>query len=321
MLEDFVLAHRDEIINRCRLKVAQRPSPPPTPEEIDHGVPMFLDELMDELHTSWKFAPGVAKEFQQQIPEASRARSYFVTAATSAKEAREDNRVRVLGDALRASVKAARVAFGTQSNRGRSASTATRGWCWAAVCQGGGPSVNNFRPLVTVQPDQKHPSPRRDQGPRHRQGFGVIDHVQWRRCTAVKILLARRGDPTDRVNFGAQFCLQNQDIAAHRRDLGRHARIFCKTLPCMATPLPLVGRVCVPGVRALDFVGVFEFPEETHLPAVGRAIHIIHEAPPKRVPTISNSLCESSHEFGKVVKTNCAFTHPKPSRRNGPLLR
>ena len=49
MLQNFVVEHRDEIIKRCRAKVASRSSPPSTEAEIDHGVPMFLDQLVDEL--------------------------------------------------------------------------------------------------------------------------------------------------------------------------------------------------------------------------------------------------------------------------------
>ena len=49
MLHEFVTVHREEIINRCRSKVGKRSVPPPTKAEIDHGVPMFLDELVDQL--------------------------------------------------------------------------------------------------------------------------------------------------------------------------------------------------------------------------------------------------------------------------------
>ena len=50
MLEEFVALHRVEIIRRCRAKVATRAIPPPTAMEIDHGVPLFLDQLVDALH-------------------------------------------------------------------------------------------------------------------------------------------------------------------------------------------------------------------------------------------------------------------------------
>ena len=49
MLYEFIDLNRDEIIRRCRAKVAARPSPPPTPAEIDHGVPLFLDQLIHAL--------------------------------------------------------------------------------------------------------------------------------------------------------------------------------------------------------------------------------------------------------------------------------
>lgn len=49
MLHEFVTANRDEIIDRCRRRVAARSAPPPTRAELDHGVPMFLDQLVNEL--------------------------------------------------------------------------------------------------------------------------------------------------------------------------------------------------------------------------------------------------------------------------------
>ncbi len=51
MLDQFITTNRDEIISRCRAKVAARSEPAPTAAEIDHGVPMFLDQLLDELRT------------------------------------------------------------------------------------------------------------------------------------------------------------------------------------------------------------------------------------------------------------------------------
>jgi hypothetical protein len=48
-LADFIDTHRDELIGRCRAKVAKRTTPPPTDAEIDHGVPLFLKQLCKEL--------------------------------------------------------------------------------------------------------------------------------------------------------------------------------------------------------------------------------------------------------------------------------
>jgi hypothetical protein len=49
MLFEFIDANRDEIIHRCRSKVARRSIPLPTQAEINYGVPVFLDQLVDAL--------------------------------------------------------------------------------------------------------------------------------------------------------------------------------------------------------------------------------------------------------------------------------
>lgn len=49
MLFEFIDLNRDEIIRRCRAKVAMRSVPPPTRAEIDHGVPMFLQQVINAL--------------------------------------------------------------------------------------------------------------------------------------------------------------------------------------------------------------------------------------------------------------------------------
>lgn len=49
MLHQFITANRDEIVSRCRAKVATRSIPPPSETEITHGVPLFLDQLVESL--------------------------------------------------------------------------------------------------------------------------------------------------------------------------------------------------------------------------------------------------------------------------------
>ena len=162
MLADFVLSHRDDIIDRCRGKVALRSSPPPSAAEIDHGVPMFLDELINELQLGLSHNPDISNtatkhgrdllrqgftatqvvhdygDVCQSITEIASETEASIgsddfrmlnrclddaiaaaitayqserDASASAKAAHEDNRLRVLGDGLRTSVQAARVAF------------------------------------------------------------------------------------------------------------------------------------------------------------------------------------------------------------------
>jgi len=61
MLFEFIAVNRDEIIKRCRTKVAGRSVPPPTESEIDHGVPVFLGQLQDQLRLGLTSAPEISK--------------------------------------------------------------------------------------------------------------------------------------------------------------------------------------------------------------------------------------------------------------------
>ena len=65
MLHEFVVANRDEIIRRCRAKVASRSVPPPTEAEIDHGVPVFLDQLRDALRIGLITSPEISRSAVQ----------------------------------------------------------------------------------------------------------------------------------------------------------------------------------------------------------------------------------------------------------------
>jgi hypothetical protein len=49
MLHEFITANRTEIIARCRAKIAARAAPLPTEAELEHGVPLFLDQLVETL--------------------------------------------------------------------------------------------------------------------------------------------------------------------------------------------------------------------------------------------------------------------------------
>jgi len=61
VLYEFIAVNRDEIIRRCRAKVAMRSIPPPTEAEIDHGVPVFLDQLCDALRLGQATSPEIAR--------------------------------------------------------------------------------------------------------------------------------------------------------------------------------------------------------------------------------------------------------------------
>jgi hypothetical protein len=49
MLHEFLTTHRTELIRHCREKVSKRYAPAQVPEVVDHGVPLFLEQLVDTL--------------------------------------------------------------------------------------------------------------------------------------------------------------------------------------------------------------------------------------------------------------------------------
>jgi signal transduction histidine kinase len=49
MLHEFLNENRTELIERCRAKVALRAAPRATPKEMEHGIPLFLGQLIETL--------------------------------------------------------------------------------------------------------------------------------------------------------------------------------------------------------------------------------------------------------------------------------
>ena len=48
-LAQFIDTHREELLRRCRAKVAGRSEPAPTQPELERGIPRFLDDIVSEL--------------------------------------------------------------------------------------------------------------------------------------------------------------------------------------------------------------------------------------------------------------------------------
>src|SRR5450631_1906491 len=57
MMHEFLTANRADLIERCRTKVALRPAPAPTPEELEFGIPLFLDQLIKTLKVEQTLDP------------------------------------------------------------------------------------------------------------------------------------------------------------------------------------------------------------------------------------------------------------------------
>jgi len=77
MLHEFLTSNRTELIARCRNKVARRLSPTEIPLAIDHGVPLFLQQLVETLRLEQRELPGATAE-----TEPSRAATDIGRAAT-----------------------------------------------------------------------------------------------------------------------------------------------------------------------------------------------------------------------------------------------
>lgn len=49
MLRQFLIANRGELVRKCREKAAVRVAPTETLDVVDHGVPLFIQQLIDAL--------------------------------------------------------------------------------------------------------------------------------------------------------------------------------------------------------------------------------------------------------------------------------
>ncbi|MFZ6712746.1 sensor histidine kinase [Undibacterium sp. TC9W] len=61
MMHDFLIANRTELERRCREKVASRPNrTPPNTQQMEQGVPMFLNQLIRTLQAESKGEAAIA---------------------------------------------------------------------------------------------------------------------------------------------------------------------------------------------------------------------------------------------------------------------
>src|SRR5688572_7794689 len=87
MLHEFLTAHRDDLIDRCRLKVVQRRAPKATGAELEHGIPLFLDQLIRTLQLERTSDPARSREVSGPAGgEGSDLSEIGVTAARHGRE-------------------------------------------------------------------------------------------------------------------------------------------------------------------------------------------------------------------------------------------
>ena len=62
MMHEFLSEQREELIARCLVKVSQRSAPKETAAEIEHGIPLFLDQLIKTLRVEQTSQPMLSRK-------------------------------------------------------------------------------------------------------------------------------------------------------------------------------------------------------------------------------------------------------------------
>src|ERR1700730_11297132 len=57
MLHDFLTSNRTILVDRCRAMVGSRSDPKATQDELVHGIPTFIDQLIETLTLEQKWEP------------------------------------------------------------------------------------------------------------------------------------------------------------------------------------------------------------------------------------------------------------------------
>lgn len=87
MLHEFLAANRDDLIDRCRLKVAQRRAPKASDSELEHGIPHFLEQLIKTLQV--ERTPEPLRSLQVSGPSGGEGSELSEIGATAARHGRE----------------------------------------------------------------------------------------------------------------------------------------------------------------------------------------------------------------------------------------
>ncbi len=86
MMHEFLTAHRIELIDRCRSKVAQRAEPDTSGAELDHGITHFLEQLIKTLRVEQTAEPMRSRKVSG--PEDG-TQAFFEIGETAAEHGRE----------------------------------------------------------------------------------------------------------------------------------------------------------------------------------------------------------------------------------------
>ena len=80
MMHDFLSNNRIELVERCRAKVAERPAQAATVQQLQTGVPLFLDQLIRTLRIEQAAQPMESRKISGLANGASRSKARSVIA-------------------------------------------------------------------------------------------------------------------------------------------------------------------------------------------------------------------------------------------------
>ncbi len=89
MLHEFLTSNRLDLIERCRLKVAKRIAPEGGTLNLDHGIPRFLDQLINTLQVEQTSEPLRSRKISGPSGGGPAASEIAVTAALHGRELSE----------------------------------------------------------------------------------------------------------------------------------------------------------------------------------------------------------------------------------------
>jgi hypothetical protein len=78
MLYQFLRANQQDLVERCRAKVAVRRAPRPTEAELEHGIPLFLQQFIDMLQAHLPSSPATMLSSATQHGDELRQKGFTV---------------------------------------------------------------------------------------------------------------------------------------------------------------------------------------------------------------------------------------------------
>jgi hypothetical protein len=86
MLHEFLTSNRPVIVDRCRVLVASRSGPETSPDEVVHGIPTFIDQVIETLTTEQTSEHEVDKCISVRNPRGEIASEVGTTAGLHGRD-------------------------------------------------------------------------------------------------------------------------------------------------------------------------------------------------------------------------------------------